>query len=248
MNKIVTLGEFMNMNVKRKVEYYYAFFFENFALSSEESNLYKPRIINILKDKLDSYYFDSVYWYVKKDKTSKSISQLQSELGHLTKRWGTDWAWIIHHIILDFLNISIADYLIKKYGSNVIVYKWLPDKYFKLADEVYLKDTTTREPLLFRLDKLIKAGTTLNLSASNTRPNIGVTLWNGIDNETYNEIWDVTELRKYEKYRKWDKNEKKFVFDDDALEREEKRLGITGKEGKIKIRITDSEKITEIEA
>src|ERR1035437_9170648 len=230
----MSIKEFIRLSIREKVEFYYSFFFEKFTLSSVESSLYKLRIIKILEDELNYFYLNR--WYLKNNSNSKSISKLQSDLGHLTDRWGTDWAWIIHHIILDFLNIGIADYLFKKYGTNVLVYKWLPHKYFILAEEVYLKDTKTREPKLFQLDKLLKDGTAINLKASKTKPNIGVTLWNDFDNETYDEIWDMTELRKYDEYMIWDKTKKHFVYDEEMLKREEKRLGI---KGTIKVTIGD---------
>ena len=234
MNKNISTGDFIKLNLNKKVEYYYDFFFEQFSLSPTETGLYKTRIKDILVSELNSYYFDLNHWFVKDGKTAKSISNLQSEFGHLTKNWTIDWAWIIHHIILDFLNIGIAGYLIEKYGSNVLVYKWLPDPYFELAKKVYFKDQTTREPRIFRLTDLLKDSILLNLKTSTVRPNIGVTFWEGFNNE----IWDMTELRKYEDYMKWDYSKKSFVYDQEALIKEEKRLGI---KGKIKIRIGDKE-------
>ena len=214
----------MELSVKDKVEFYYSLFFENIVFTTTESEKYKIKITKLIEGELNAYYFDFGRWFVKKDKTSKSLSQLQSELGHMTKRWSIDWVWIFHHIILDFLNIGFADYLINKYGSNVQVYKWVPDKNFKLAEEVYLKNPKTREPILFQLDKLIKDGTVLNLKSSKAIPNIGVTLWKDFNDE----IWDMTELRKYDESMIWDIETKHFVYNKEDLKRREAKLGMKG--------------------
>lgn len=234
MNRNITIREFINFNTKRKVEHYYDFFFENFALPHEESNIYKKRIQNILEDELSSYYFDFNHWFVKNDKTSKSLSNLNSEIGHLTKKWTIDWTWIIHHVILDFLNIGLAEYLFKKYGSSVLVYKWLPESYLPLAEKVYLKNIKTREPKVFKLIELINYNIFLNLNNSELRPSIGITLWSGFDNE----IWDVTELRKCDEKMIWDKQKKGYIYDEKALIEEEKKLGL---KGKIKVKIGNKE-------
>jgi hypothetical protein len=223
----------MELSVKDKVEFYYSVFFENIVFTISESEKYKIKISKLLEDELNAYYFDFGRWFVKKDKTSKSLSQLHSELGHMTNRWSIDWAWIFHHIMLDFLNIGFAQYLSKKYGSHVLVYKWVPDKYFKLAEEVYLKDPKTREPILFRLDKLINEGTVLNLKSSKTLPNIGVTLWDDFNND----IWDTTELRKYDETKIWDIETKLFVYNIKDLKKKEIELEKRGIKGKIKVTI-----------
>jgi hypothetical protein len=214
---------------------YYSLFFEDIVFTTSESEKYKIKITKLIEDELNAYYFDFGHWFVKKDKTLKSLSQVQSELGHMTKRWSIDWAWKFHHIMLDFLNIGFAEYLTKKYGSHVLVYKWVPDKYLKLAEEVYLKDPKTREPILFRLDKLINDGTVLNLKSSKAIPNIGVTLWNDFNNE----IWDMTELRKYDESMIWDVEAKHFIYayDKTELKKSEIELEKRGIKGKIKITI-----------
>ena len=90
-------------------------------------------------------------------------------------------------------------------GDN-LVYKYVPNNYYPIAEKIYLKNIKTREPKIFRIDSLLKNGHGLVTNIKNIKPIVGVTLWNGY----YNDFWDYTRLEPTLKGFSWSKEEKCF--------------------------------------
>lgn len=226
----------MIMNNKEMSEFYFNLFFSN-ILSELEKAQFKTYITNIIKNQFDTYYFNSNRWFIKPGRVIKAVTQLQSDLGHLTKIWSIDWAYIFHHIFLDYLNVGLAKHLRAVYGPNALVFKWMPLKYIKIAEKVYLRSIRTREPKVFSLDRLIEEGTALTLDNDLKKPRIGVTLWKNPKCEA--DWWDLTELNYKDKAEKWNKKRHRFEYEYDEiqLKRDLEHLGV--KEGLIKVTVGD---------
>lgn len=199
--------EYFNYSLDKKVDFYYDILIRN--MNSKDSKLlsFEDSIKTIIFNELDS--FELVYgrFQIKKDKESLGIKRLHSDLGHLTGDWTIDWAWILHHIILDFQNVGIAlNLLAESKTDSIKVYKYLPLKYYDFAERIYLKDGLTKEPKIFELKELMINGHGLKENQKEFNPIVGVTLWSGFSNE----YWDLTELNKFDDDDYWDIEEKRF--------------------------------------
>jgi hypothetical protein len=201
--------KYFNFPLDKKVELYFELFIQNWIKRDQKANGLRDEIQSIIFQELDSYEFNKGRWQIKREKTNLGIQKLHSELGHQTGIWNIDWAWIMHHIILDFLNINIAMNLLNEHGNEkVFVYKFLPEKYYDFAKAIYLKDTLSREPRVFELQKLLRNGNGFYLSQKNIKPIIGVTLLKEFDND----FWDLMELKEFKTDFIWNSENKCFDY------------------------------------
>ncbi|MBN2636448.1 MAG: hypothetical protein JXR61_09265 [Prolixibacteraceae bacterium] len=193
---------YFNYSIDKKVDFYFDFFFSKIDIHSIVN--YEEIIKNEIVKEFKYYrFFNGRAIY----EGSRNIKQLTSSLGHLTGAWHIDWAWIMHHILLDFINIGIFQNLPDYNESKkVYLYKYVPDKYYSSAKKVYLKDLCTQEPRLFEPNEILKNGIGLKDNSVRFKPFIGATLWNGFDNE----YWDMTELKVISDDYVWDSNKKMF--------------------------------------
>jgi len=187
--------------LEKKVDFYFDVFFNPIKQNHLNIHKFETEIKQLIFNELDSFEFNLGRYQVKREKHSLRIQKLHSELGHLTNDWSIDWSWIIHHITFDYLNTGKAIDLIDNSNTkNVLVYKYMPDKYFDFAKDLYLKNIETKEPKIFELRDILKNGHGLKPNIKSYVPLVGVTLWKGFDNE----YWDLTELRTISESYHWD--------------------------------------------
>ena len=198
-----------NFTLIESVNFYFYFFIASIDGYKLIFKKFEKQIKELLYNQLSAYKFQRGNWYINHDMNFLSIQRCRSELGHLTKVWDVDWDWIIHHIESDYREIGKCKNLIETFGDKEIyVYKKLPDKYYKTAENIYLKNTNTREPKIFKLSKLFKNGYGLKPKIRKFKPVIGVTLWSGLSNEQ----WDLTEIKRFDINQYWDRDIKGFRY------------------------------------
>jgi hypothetical protein len=196
---------YFRYSLEKKVDFYFDVFFGQLKRNMESIEKHEKAIKYILFQELSSYNFQSGRYYASEG--TKGIRKLSSDLGHLISDWTIDWTWIIHHITLDYQNIGIALHLIDDRNlDKILVYKYVPDKYYDFAKELYLKDLITKEPKLFKLQEILRNGHGLKPNIKSFVPLVGVTLWKGFDNE----YWDLTELKIVRDGYYWDVTTQSF--------------------------------------
>jgi hypothetical protein len=210
--------KYFRYSTEKKVEFYFNIFIGQFRKNSPCVRSFKSEIKQLLFDELDSFCFGNNYLYPN---GKYGARKLQSELGHLTNNWSIDWSWIVHHIILDYRNIGVAQNLLKKgLDKKILVYKYVPDKYYDFAKRIYLKNIETKEPRIFELTQLMKNGHGLHPIIKEYKPLVGTTLWKGFNND----FWDLTELRTIKDEYIWNADKRMFVLKpyERKIERESK--------------------------
>lgn len=194
-------NSFFNQSLEEKVDFYFNFFLSRITAIVD----YEKEIKHEILKEFQAYLFCNG----RANGGLRSIKQLASELGHLTGTWSFDWAWIIHHIILDFKNIGIFLSLTECHRTQkVYFYKYIPEKYYEFAKEIYLVNLSTQEPKLFEPKELFENGTGLIDNTKRFKPVVGATLWRGFDND----YWDLTELRTITDDYVWDADKKMFIL------------------------------------
>lgn len=190
-----------NQSLEEKVDFYFGFFLSRYIIIVN----YEREIKHEILKEFQAYLFCDG----RTNEGLRSIKQLASELGHLTGAWNFDWAWIIHHIILDFKNIGIFQSLTERLRTQkVYFYKYVPEKYYEFAREIYLNNLSTQEPKLFEPKELFENGTGLIDNTKKFKPVVGATLWRGFNNE----YWDLTELKTITDDHIWDVDKKMFIL------------------------------------
>ena len=185
-------SEYFWFSLEDKIRFYYKFFIEDFIKLDKcvkPLDSYKDRIMALLFDELNLYEYNNFGNRIfKEGNCSKGSQKLSSDLGHLTKCWDIDWLWIVHHIIQDYVNVSIALNLLE--NKSYFIYKYIPNKYYSAAENIYLENVITRKPKVLNINEIIKNGHGLKANPSKFLPVISATLWGGYSNE----YWDETEI------------------------------------------------------
>lgn len=229
-NKTIQV-DILKHSLDEMIDCYYSIFILSWEKSFGTIKKNRKRIKELIHQELDAFHFAHGLWQLKKDKISLGVKKISSELGHLTGNWNIDWAWIIHHILLDYRNQMIAFNNIKSNEiGDIKFYKYVPQNYYKIAESIYLKSIETREPQLFDFHELHKNGTGLIENTTNLKPVIGATLWGGFNND----FWDVTELKILKSDYSWSNITKEFELKPYCRKIERK--------SKIRIRIGNTEK------
>ncbi len=223
--------DYFNYSLETKVEFYFNTFFDPFKNCKDSIIKYENEIKQLIFNELDAFELNGMLYQTKKNKHSFGVKNMHSELGHLTSNWSIDWAWIIHHITLDYVNIGKALYMMDNYHKDkILVYKYLPDNYYDFAQRLYLEDLTTKQPRVFDLKNILQNGHGLKSGIKRFVPLVGVTLWNGFDNN----YWDLTELRGCPEHFQgmiWNKDKKDFDWPEKyirTIERKSKIIIMVG--------------------
>lgn len=203
-SKTIRTIDLLGYSNDKLINLYFDIFFKNSPLSDKKILDNSKAIKELMYKELSTYKITMSFCTVQND-----IRKIHSSFGHLTKEWDIDWAWVMHHIILDFCNLKLVQHFIEKLGAeNVFVYKSLPVNYTKYAENIYLKDAINREPKVFQLIDLLKNPHGLKDLPFHNMPIIGANLWSGFSNK----IWDLTELKFFNKNTYWDNTTKSFEY------------------------------------
>jgi hypothetical protein len=148
----------------------------------------------------------------------KALTNIVSDIGHRTGDWSKDLGRIVdtemNNIFQQGRAVTIAE---ANKGKDPWVYKDVYAGACRHCIALYTTKGLGSEPRLFRLSELIANGSNIGRKVGD---------WKG----TVTGIHPFCRclLRKKNDYQIWDKVKKQFVYDDEALAREEKRLGIKG--------------------
>jgi len=199
---------FFRLSIEDKIDIYYDYFFKDFL--GKDIHLissYESQIKILMFEILDSLKFNSIMHEMRSDNPLYlDLRKLNSNLGNLTGIWGIDWAWIFHHIELDYSNVSLANALLDL--NKIRVYKSLPKKYYSKYNKLYLLNTDTREPLIFNVKELISNGHDLKSRKLRNIPAVGIQLFKGYSNE----YWDMAKLTIVPSGMTWSKEAKQFRY------------------------------------
>jgi len=164
-------------------------------------------------------------------KERKSITNIISDIGHRTGDWAKDLGRIVdtemNNIFQKGRAVQIAE---SNKGKDPLVYKDVFDQACRHCIHLYLTRGLGSEPRVFRLSELIANGTNIGRKVGDWKATIG-----GVH------PWCRCSIRQKQDYTVWDKTKKQFVYDEDALKREEKHLDIKGK-----VKVTIGDKVFEV--
>jgi hypothetical protein len=151
-------------------------------------------------------------------KERKSVTNIISDIGHKTGDWSKDLGRIVDTEMNNIFQRGRAVQIAKENpGKDPLVYKDTFEGACRHCIALYLTKGLGSEPRVFKLSQLIANGSNIGRKVKDWLPTLS-----GVH------PFCRCSLRHKQDYMIWDKAKKQYVYDDEALAREEKRLGIKG--------------------
>lgn len=193
-----------------------------FPLIKEDVKIIKnstDEIRYIIVSDLQNHQFENGDISIRDYSLYCDLRTMNSKLGHLTGCWAIDWAWIIHHIRLDYINVNkglslrekkdFKGNLIFKNDDEIFIYK---DCYNHniYSKTLYLKNTITYEPQIFRLSQILSSDCQLSYNLKSFQPIVGATNYGLINGDSL--FWDDFNIVEYENDTIWNPNKRRFDY------------------------------------
>jgi hypothetical protein len=161
-------------------------------------------------------------------KERKSVTNIISDIGHRTQDWSKDLGRIVDTEMNNiFQRGRVVEIMRQNPGSDPLVYKDVYAGACRHCIALYLTEGLGSVPRLFKLSVLIANGSNIGRKVGDWLPTVSGT-----------HPWCRCNIREHQKDTMWSKTKKQFVYDTEALRREEKRLGIKGT-----VKVTVGEKV-----
>jgi hypothetical protein len=161
-------------------------------------------------------------------KERKSVTNIISDIGHRTQDWSKDLGRIVDTEMNNiFQRGRVVEIMRQNPGSDPLVYKDVYAGACRHCIALYLTDGLGSAPRLFKLSVLVANGSNIGRKVKDWRATV-----DGCH------PFCRCLLRTHTEGTIWDKKKKQFVYDTEALRREEKRLGIKGT-----VKVTVGEKV-----
>ena len=161
-------------------------------------------------------------------KERKSVTNIISDIGHRTQDWSKDLGRIVDTEMNNiFQRGRVVEIMRQNPGSDPLVYKDVYVGACRHCIALYLTDGLGSASRLFKLSVLVANGSNIGRKVKDWRATV-----DGVH------PFCRCLLRTHTESTIWDKKKKQFVYDTEALKREEKRLGIRGK-----VKVTVGEKV-----
>ena len=156
----------------------------------------------------------------------KLLGSIISDIGHKTGDWRKDLGRIVHTEMNNIFQQGRAVQIARENpGEDPLVYKDVFSGACRHCIELYLTNGLGSEPRVFRLSELIANGSNVGRAVKDWKAVIGST-----------HPWCRCHLHYLEKWKRWDKEKKQYVYDEILLAEKEKELKI---KGKVKVTVGD---------